>query len=136
MINETFKCIDKDFTEADLDHGLVGALYESENFKITLSYDGAYNKAKKANVFEKRHIGFRLKPKSSSKYPSIAYNFQTNPYDDAGLMPMDDSPVTKRAIDANNYKQIFALYDEIFPFARKTFDEILPEYFPKDAKYI
>lgn len=136
MINETFKLIEKDFTEADLNPGIVAATYESKNFKVTLGYDGAYNKAKNSNTFEKTHIGFTLKPKDKSKYPSIAYDSLANPYDDTGLMPMDDSPITKKAINAHNYKQIFAIYDEIFPFARKTFDEILPEYFPKDAKYI
>ncbi len=136
MLNEKFMCIDKDFSEADKDHGIVGALYESANFNISLGYDGSYNKAKESNVFEKSHIGFTLKPKDLSRYPSIAYNSMTDPYDDAGLMPMDDSPITKRQIDTSNYKKIFAIYDEIFPFARKVFDEILPEYFPKEAKYI
>ena len=136
MINEKFKCTSEFFDEADLDHGLVGATYESENFKITLSYDGGYNKAKKLHVFDTNYVSFRLKPKDLSKYPTISYGFEGNPYDMAGLMPRDDCPITKRPISGANYKQIFAIYDEIFTFARTAFDEILPKYFPKDAEYI
>ena len=134
MINEKFELIDKDFEEADLELGSVGALYRSENFQLTVSYQGSYNKDLRNKKFIRSGIAFMLRPTSREahdRYTSIGYYTGLSPYDEGRLMPMDDCP-NLSALNSNNYK----IYDEIFTFANTVLEEILPEYFPKDAQYV
>ncbi len=135
MIDEVFVCTVEEFDEADKESGIVGAIYESENFKILISYEGSYNKDKQNNEFQRSGIAFSLRPKYPMDHPSVGYNGHSHPYADDCLMSMDDSAKTAGPMDPGKYKEIFRIYDEIFAFARKSFDEILPKYFPKDAKY-
>ena len=134
MLNEKFKLIEKDFKEADSDNGSVGALYRSENFRLTVSYHGPYNKDLKNKRFIRARITFMLRPTSPEmmkKYTSIGYSSDATPYGEGRLMPMDDCP-NLRPMNSSNYK----IYMELFEFADKILDEILPEYFPKDAEYV
>ena len=134
MLNEKFELTDKDFEEADMDKGFVGALYKSENFRLTVSYQGSYNKDHHNKRFIRSCITFMLRPTSREmrdRYTSIGCCSGVSPYDEARLMPMDDCPKLG-PINSGNYK----IYDEIFTFANTVLDEILPEYFPKDAQYV
>ncbi len=52
MINEKFTCVAEEFTEANEGLGIVGAIYTSQNFRLTLGYGGGYNKDKADKRFK------------------------------------------------------------------------------------
>ncbi len=67
----------------------------------------------------------------AEKNPTIAYNCEVSPYDDNCFMSMED----KSPSNILNPEALSA-YADMVAFARKSLDEILPKYFPKDAKYL
>ena len=134
-MDEKFICIGDDFNEKP-EGKTRGAVYESENFVVTISYSGSYFKDKNANIFDKHSICFVVKPKTPNTCFTVGYNCHNSPYEEDVFFSWNDSSAVPKQIDSGNYEKIMNAYHEAFTRAREAADEILPKYFPKDAKFI
>ena len=61
-MDEKFICIGDDFNEKP-EGKTRGAVYESENFVVTISYSGSYFKDKNANILSR--VGLSFSPTAS-----------------------------------------------------------------------
>ncbi len=136
-MDEKFICTYDDFNEKP-ENDIRGALYESENFKVTLSYDGSYFKDKENKfVIEPKHsIHFVIKPKIPNSCITVSYSGHTSPYDGSSFFSWGDCPKLPKQIDSGNYERIMNAYKEAFARAIEAAEEIFPKYFPKDAEFI
>ncbi len=137
MFNETFVCTEELFPKDNEALPFPAALYESENFIVSIGYMGDYAADKEQNTFRSSCINFTLKPKASNTYPPIGFNGLTDPYDDAGytILKMFGDAMPPE-ITMNNHKEVIQIYQDVFELLKRCRDTILSKYFPKDATYL
>ena len=136
MLNETFVCTEELFPKDNESLPFPAALYESENFIVSIGYMGDYAKDKEQNTFRASSINFTLKPKASNTYPPIGFTGLTDPYDDKGLIIAKNFGGQLPEITPANYEEAYQIYRDMIELAKRCRDTILSKYFPKEATYI
>ena len=111
------------------------AIYESENYTCTISYDGNYNADKEKGVMKISEIAIMMEAKNPFKKLSPMW-FPTESLDEKCTSIQQPALAVRPDITEENIDEFYRIYKEAYNNMADFRNRYLKTYFPDNLKYL